>query len=99
MHLHPAGIAVALLLAVQMAPLAAETLQMPANSGAEAQEGYAVALPTRGMTMRQVEEQFGPPQEKRPPVGDPPITRWIYADYTVYFEYQYVIHAVLKDPR
>ncbi len=27
-------------------------------------------------------------------MGDPPITRWVYPDFTVYFEYQYVINAV-----
>ncbi len=54
-----------------------------------------VARPVRGMTMHQVEQRFGASQEKLPPVGDPPITRWIYPDFTVYFEHQYVIHAVL----
>lgn len=54
-----------------------------------------VARPIRGMTMHQVEQRFGASQEKLPPVGDPPITRWVYPDFTVYFEHQYVIHAVL----
>ncbi len=75
-------------------PLQAETLEMPAATEAP---GYSVNLPGRGMNMTQVEEKFGPPMEKLPEVGDPPIIRWIYPDYTVYFEYQYVINSVLND--
>ena len=51
--------------------------------------------PHRGITMKQVLAKFGPPQHKLPAVGKPPITRWVYPQYTVYFEYQYVIHSVL----
>lgn len=51
-------------------------------------------MPVRGMTMQQVAKDYGEPKEKRAPVGDPPITRWVYPDYTVYFEYKYVIHSV-----
>jgi len=47
------------------------------------------------MTMQQVEENFGPPHDKLPAAGDPPISRWIYDDFTVYFERQYIIHAVV----
>lgn len=80
-------------------PLQAETLEMPAATPATtAATGYSVTLPGRGMTMTQVEEKFGPPLEKLPEVGDPPIIRWIYPDYTVYFEYQYVINSVLNVP-
>ena len=43
----------------------------------------------------QVEEKFGPPLQKLPEVGDPPIIRWIYPTYTVYFEYQHVIDVVV----
>jgi len=38
----------------------------------------------------------GPPRQKLPPVGDPPITRWEYPEYTVYFEYDKVITSVYK---
>jgi len=44
-----------------------------------------------------VEERFGTPRTKYDEVGDPPITRWVYPDFTVYFEYQYVINAVAHD--
>jgi len=52
--------------------------------------------PTRGMTQAAVEAKFGAPQSARPAVGDPPITRWEYADFVVFFEYDKVIHAVSK---
>lgn len=54
-------------------------------------------MPGRGVSMSQVEKHFGQPREKAAPVGQPPITRWIYSDYTVYFEYEYVIHSVKND--
>lgn len=80
-------------------PLQAETLEMPAASPTATEApGYSVNLPGRGMTMERVEEKFGPPMEKLPEVGDPPIIRWIYPSYTVYFEYQYVINSVLNVP-
>jgi hypothetical protein len=54
-----------------------------------------IPRPTRGMTMEQVRKQFGEPDTVEPAVGDPPITRWVYGKYTVYFEYQYVLHSVV----
>jgi hypothetical protein len=84
-----------LLLAATAVPAQADTLTMP-DQGAQTQQGVSIDLPVRGMTMKQVEAKFGSPQKKIPAVGDPPITRWVYPDYTVYFEYRYVIHAVLN---
>lgn len=52
--------------------------------------------PTRGMTQASVESKFGSPVTIAAPVGDPPITRWEYADFVVFFEYDKVIHAVVK---
>jgi len=56
--------------------------------------------PSRGMTMKQVEAKYGTPSEKAPAVGKPPITRWKYGKFTVYFEYQYVLDSVVnrKEP-
>jgi len=54
-----------------------------------------ISKPTRGMTMNQVLSQFGQPLEKKDTVGEPPITQWIYADFSVYFENQWVIQAVV----
>lgn len=72
---------------------AAETLNMPADTS------EAMQVPTRGMSMAAVERRFGSPQAKLAPVGEPPISRWIYRDYKVFFEHQHVIHTVKKDPR
>lgn len=52
-------------------------------------------VPRHGQTMDQVESAFGAPRQKLPAVGDPPITRWVYSGFTVYFEYQYVIDSVV----
>ena len=54
----------------------------------------SMTLPGRGMLKDQVEQRFGDPSEKIPPVGEPPISRWVYPGYTVYFEYDHVIHSV-----
>ena len=54
------------------------------------------ARPTRGMTQAGVEACFGSPVSKQAAVGDPPISRWHYPDFVVYFEYDRVIHAVVK---
>ncbi len=54
------------------------------------------ARPTRGMTAVSVESKFGSPQSKVAPVGDPPISRWEYQNFVVFFEYDRVIHAVVK---
>jgi hypothetical protein len=52
--------------------------------------------PTRGMTMQKVQDDWGQPKMRRAPVGEPPITRWEYPEFVVYFEHNRVIHAVLK---
>ena len=52
--------------------------------------------PMRGTTQAQVEAKYGSPVLKVAAVGDPPISRWEYQDFTVYFEYDRVIHAVLR---
>lgn len=46
------------------------------------------------MSKAAVERSFGAPSMKRAAIGDPPISRWVYDGFTVYFEYDRVIHAV-----
>lgn len=58
-------------------------------------------LPRRGESMQAVERRFGSPSQKRAPVGgsskaQPPITRWDYPTFSVYFEYSHVVNAVLR---
>jgi hypothetical protein len=51
--------------------------------------------PTRGMTMDKVEAKFGAPSKRDAAVGEPPITRWEYPGFVVFFEHQYVLHTVI----
>ncbi len=53
-----------------------------------------VQKPQRGMHMSAVEQQFGAPVTRHETVGQPPITRWDYRDFSVFFERDIVIHAV-----
>ena len=55
-----------------------------------------IAAPARGMTMAQVASKFGDPVTKVPAVGNPPISRWEYSGFVVYFERDHVIHAVVS---
>jgi hypothetical protein len=54
-----------------------------------------VATPVRGMSMDQVAAKFGAPATKVPAVGKPPISRWEYPGFIVYFEHEHVIHSVV----
>jgi hypothetical protein len=54
----------------------------------------SVQTPARGMAMSAVEQRFGAPVSKHNAVGKPPITRWDYQGFSVFFEYDKVIHAV-----
>jgi hypothetical protein len=82
-------------LAFQAAPASADTLLI---QRVQAEQGAHV--PKRGTSMAQVEAQFGAPREKFPAVGGgspktPPITRWQYDQFSVYFENTHVVDAVL----
>ena len=56
-------------------------------------------LPVRGMSSSKVMAEFGEPDQKTSPVGDPPISRWDYPDFQVYFERSVVITTVAADDR
>ena len=53
-------------------------------------------LPRKGSTMETVEASFGAPEARHAAVGQPPITRWVYPAFSVYFERDYVINAVVN---
>lgn len=60
-------------------------------------------LPQRGLSMSQVEQRYGAPLRKLQTRGGdsakhPPINRWEYASYIVYFERSHVIHSVITTP-
>ncbi|WP_430765341.1 phosphodiesterase [Pseudomonas citronellolis] len=71
-------------------PAMADNLEIPI--GAQGEPG--VALPARGESRRAVLERFGLPDVEHPSVGNPPITRWDYREFSVYFEYDHVVDAV-----
>ncbi len=52
--------------------------------------------PTRGQSMDKVSSEFGEPLAITGPVGDPPITTWDYEEFSVYFEYDKVLHSVMR---
>jgi hypothetical protein len=83
-----------LVTALLAGPANGEVLEMPGSETAPQETSYSVTLPGRGMTKDQVENRFGTPPEKVQAVGEPPISRWVYSGFTVYFEYDHVIHAV-----
>jgi len=51
--------------------------------------------PARGALMKTVEKQFGAPANRHPTVGKPPITRWDYPNFSVFFEGDRVIDSVV----
>jgi len=51
-------------------------------------------LYVNGMSKSQIANRFGEPREKIAAVGDPPISQWVYDDFTVYFEYDLALHLV-----
>ena len=58
----------------------------------------AVDRPERGLHMQALEARYGAPTTRYDAVGKPPITRWDYPTFIVYFEGDRVIHAVLVKP-
>jgi hypothetical protein len=65
--------------------------------GQQGSEYNSVERPKTGQSMDQVTSRFGNPDQKLAAVGEPPISRWVYAQYTVYFESNHVIHSVLNN--
>jgi len=83
-------VAIGLIAGLSVAPVQADELEMVDPPAART----ASAGPTRGSSMGQVERQFGEPSQRYGAVGEPPISRWVYPQFVVYFEYSHVIHAV-----
>jgi hypothetical protein len=70
----------------------AEEIRIPVGEQAKTQP--AVDMPTKGMSKERVKSLFGDPQEEVPAKGQPPISRWKYQEFTVYFDNNTVIHCV-----
>ncbi|MGH8213616.1 MAG: hypothetical protein ACREPP_10365 [Rhodanobacteraceae bacterium] len=88
--------------------VAAAPFVLPASAHAESihmkvRQEQGLNLPHRGLTMAQVERKYGAPIRKLQTRGGdttrhPPINRWEYANYIVYFERSHVIHSVITTP-
>lgn len=74
--------------------LFAEDVKIPV--GNQTPELQNIARPTTGMLKAAVKQTYGEPLKENPAKGQPPISSWEYADFIVYFEYDHVIHSVLK---
>lgn len=61
----------------------------------EVRQSERMELPDNGTTKNDVRARFGDPANTHSPVGDPPITRWDYDGWSVYFEYDRVLFTVL----
>lgn len=75
-----------------------DVLAMPQPTQSELSAGPMLLLdfPRRGMDQERVQSELGTPVEIKDAVGQPPITRWIYADRVVYFERTTVLHVVAR---
>ena len=95
MKLAPLSLPVVLALLAPSHPAAADTLLIQRTQAAS-----HANLPKRGASMAAVEVAFGAPATKHAPVGGggahtPPITRWDYPSFSVYFENSHVVNSVL----
>jgi hypothetical protein len=75
----------------------AETIVV--NEGVQVRESQ-LERPKRGSTMDEVEKRFGAPATRHATVGgsspqQPPITRWDYNGFSVFFERDRVIESVV----
>ncbi|MDF1832821.1 MAG: hypothetical protein P1U52_10735 [Porticoccaceae bacterium] len=72
----------------------AEVIKVPV--GSQAADKQHLEHPRNGQSRASVEAKFGAPQAITEAVGEPPISSWQYRDYIVYFEYDHVLHSVLR---
>jgi len=95
MHLVLRALA-ALAVGLLAAAARADELKIPVGSQAGAHDA---ALPPHGMLMPRVRAAWGEPALVHDSVGQPPITRWDYPQFSVYFEHDHVVHAVAHHRR
>lgn len=73
-------------------PLSADVLILD-----EVRQVERMNVPVNGQDKVTVETLFGSPTKRHAPVGEPPITRWDYEGYSVYFEHDLVLYSVLAE--
>lgn len=74
----------------------ADVVEIPVDEAPSA----AIKTPIKGQSMKRVLKQFGAPERKHAPVGgssvhQPPITRWDYPAFSVFFENGHVVDTVV----
>jgi hypothetical protein len=84
---------IALVLLIAAGPSLSDTLLI---DGVEMDAQTAPARPSSGASMATVESRFGAPTERVAAIGQPPIARWEYPGFTVYFEHDKVVHTVVR---
>ncbi len=84
---HSSALGVLLLLSM---PLQADSIQIPGHYNSNQQ----LVMPKRGNSMNDVLNEFGEPNRRIDPIGEPPISEWDYGDFRVYFEHQTVLHSL-----
>lgn len=75
--------------------LFAEEIRIPVGQQGQPE----MAMPARGDSKIKVLDRFGLADEEHPAVGQPPITRWDYRGFSVYFERDRVINSVRHHQR
>jgi hypothetical protein len=85
------------LLAALSLPAAADVLLLDAIYQEPPNNAQGVLRPQRGQKMPAVEASFGKPAAISGPVGEPPITRWDYPAFSVFFEYDTVLNTMVHN--
>jgi len=76
-------------------PSIAETIRIPVGHQGQTE----TPMPSRGQSKASVLERFGLADQEHPAVGKPPISRWDYRTFSVYFEDKHVINSVRHHQR
>ncbi len=87
----PQALAALIVAAASSAALADELTTPPAPESPARPMCRPVARP-----WKRSKPSSAPPASACPAVGEPPITRWKYPGFEVYFEHQLVIHTVVS---
>lgn len=69
----------------------ADSLRIPVGSQGSA---HHLSMPQRGQSQQLVLNTWGQPLKRHAAVGQPPISRWDYLEFSVYFEHNHVINSV-----
>ncbi|WP_295686016.1 hypothetical protein [uncultured Nevskia sp.] len=85
-------------LIIAVLPVSADVLTLPATPSTDT----SVDLPARGEVQSKVLKHYGEPKLRHAAVGgsspaQPRITRWDYAGFSVFFENDHVVDAVVPD--